>query len=57
MSKRFKPGEEVPYSGQAEIISPRGAPTGIERTVVKGEPFPPTLAGGQSYRIVDKTKH
>lgn len=52
-----KPGQRVPKSGQAEIIGPRGGRTGKERTVVKGEPFPPTPSPGQKYKIVDPTKH
>lgn len=52
----YKPGEKVPMSGQAQIIGPRGAKTGIERTVVKGEKFPPTLRTGQKYVITDITK-
>ncbi len=57
MSKKFKPGDRVPCSGQAEIIGQKGGKTGVERTIVKGEPFPPTPQSGQSYKIVDKTKH
>lgn len=57
MSKAYKPGEIVSHSGQAEMVGPRGGRTGIERTVVKGEPFPPTEKAGQRYIIVDKTKH
>lgn len=57
MSKSFKPGQKVPYSGQAEILGPRGGRTGEERTVVKNEPFPPTPEPGQTYRIVDRTRH
>ncbi|MEW6540607.1 MAG: hypothetical protein AB1402_03180 [Bacillota bacterium] len=59
MSKKpvHKPGEKVPRSGQAEIVGPRGRRTGVERTVVKGEPFPPTPKPGQGYQIVDPTKH
>ncbi len=52
----FKPGEPAPRSGQYEIIGPRGGRTGIERTVVRGEPLPPTLQPGQQYIIVDPTK-
>ncbi|MEW6661975.1 MAG: hypothetical protein AB1447_06250 [Bacillota bacterium] len=52
-----KPGEKVPRSGQAEIIGSRGGRTGNERTVVKGEPFPPTPKPGQGYKITDPTKH
>ena len=53
---KFKPGQEAPFSGQYEIVGPRGGRTRIERTVVKGEPLPPTLSAGQGYRLVDKTK-
>lgn len=53
---KFKPGQEAPFSGQYEMVGPRGGLTGIERTVVKGEPLPPTLNAGQVYRIADKTK-
>ena len=57
MAKSYKPGVKVPYSGQAEIIGPRGGHTGVERTVVQGEPFPPTLEPGQRFIIVDRTRH
>lgn len=56
-TKTFHPGEKAPYSGQYEIVGPRGGHTGVERTVTKGEPLPPTLAPGQEYRLADKTKH
>lgn len=56
--KSYKPGEKVPQSGQTEIVGPRGGKTGAgERTVVKGEPFPPTPKPGQKHVIVDPTKH
>lgn len=55
--KTHKPGERVDRSGQAEIIGPGGRRTGIERTVVKGEPYPPTPRPGQTYLPVDSTKH
>jgi hypothetical protein len=53
----YKPGETAPVSGQYEILGPRGGHTGEERTVVKGEPLPPTPESGQSYQIVDRTKN
>lgn len=57
MSKNyFKPGQKAPASGQYEIQGPRGGRTGIERTVVKNEPFPPTLQAGQKYVLADRTK-
>jgi len=54
--KKFRPGQEAPFSGQYEMVGPRGGHIGIERTVVKGKPLPPTLSAGQVYKIVDKTK-
>jgi hypothetical protein len=57
MAKTFKPGQEAPKSGQYEIIGPRGGQTGEERTVTKGEPLPPTPKPGESFKLVDPTKH
>ena len=53
----YKPGETAPFSGQYEIIGPRGGRTGQERTVVKGEPLPPTPTGGLGYKLIDRTKN
>ncbi len=52
-----KPGQRAPRSGQYEIIGPRGRRTGIERTVVEGEPLPPTPKPGQQYVLVDPVKN
>ncbi|MCX6984249.1 MAG: hypothetical protein NT118_05780 [Lentisphaerae bacterium] len=52
----LKSGQSAPTSGQYGIIGPRGAKTGIERTVVKGEPLPPVMKPGQTYKLVDRTK-
>jgi hypothetical protein len=58
VSKReYRPGEKAPVSGQYPIVGPRGGDTGTERTVVSGEPFPPTPEKGQGYGKPDKTKH
>lgn len=58
MAKRnFKPGQSAPASGQYEIIGPRGGGTGKERTVVRGEPLPPTPKSGQGYRLTDRTRN
>ena len=57
MPERHKPGEKAKESGQYPIIGPRGGEIGEERTVVKGEPFPPTPKPGQTYGKPDKTKH
>jgi hypothetical protein len=55
--KTKKPGEKAEVSGQYEIIGPRGGKTGKERTVVKGEPLPPTPKPNEKYVLVDKTIH
>ena len=55
MLKRFKSGEKAPFSGQYELVGPRGGRTGVERTVVAGEPLPPAKAVGQEWILVDKT--
>lgn len=52
----YKPGQAAPRSGQYEIVGPRGGGTSIERTVVRGEPLPPTLESGQRYILADPTK-
>ncbi len=57
MPKGKKPGKIAQDSGQYPIEGPRGGKTGKERTVTKGEPFPPTLKRGQTYGTPDKTKH
>lgn len=57
MSETHKPGERAKESGQYPIVGPRGGDTGKERTVTRGEPFPPTPKPGQRYGSPDKTKH
>lgn len=57
MAEQKKPGEICDRSGQYGIVGPRGGKTGEERTVVKGEPMPPTPKAGQKFIIVDPTKH
>jgi hypothetical protein len=57
MSNTYKPGEKAPRSGQYEIVGPRGGKVGTERTVVKGEPFPPTPESGQEYILNDPTNN
>lgn len=54
--RNFKLGQKAPTSGLYEILGPRDGHSGIERTVVKNEPFPPTQQSGQTYVLVDKTK-
>jgi hypothetical protein len=57
MGKTHKPGEKAPASGQYEILGPRSSRTGEERTVVRGEPLPPTPKPNQRYQIVDRTRN
>jgi hypothetical protein len=54
----YKPGQIAPASGQYEIVGPRGGNAGgSERTVVRGEPLPPTLQSGQRYVLTDPTNN
>ena len=53
----LKPGQPAPRSGQYEIRGPRGGHTGTERTVVRGEPLPPTPGPKQTYTLTDPTKN
>jgi hypothetical protein len=57
MAKKFRSGQRCPRSGQYVIVNPSGKRTGVERTVVRGEPFPPTPKAGQGFVISDVTKH
>ncbi len=57
MSDKIKPGSPAPRSGQYEIVGPRGGHTGEERTVVRGEPMPPTPKPGMGYVLTDPTKN
>lgn len=56
MSKTLKPGDIAQKSGQYQQIGPRGG-QGAERTVVKGEPLPPTPKPGMGYKLVDPSKN
>ncbi len=55
-TKDIKPGEIAQRSGQYQQIGPRGG-KGMEVTVVKGEPLPPTPKKRMTYTLVDPTKH
>lgn len=48
----LRPGTPAPFSGQA-----RNNTTRTEVTVVRNEPMPPTPKAGQTYTMVDRTKH
>lgn len=54
----YKPGNIVPISGQYGVVDAFGIYLGVERTCVKGEPFPPiTTPGGVGYVLRDATAH
>lgn len=54
----YKPGNIVPVSGQYGVVDVFGIYLGVERTCVKGEPFPPiTTPGGVGYVLRDATQH
>lgn len=53
----LKPGQVAPRSGQYGLVGPRGGQTGQERTVVKGEPMPPTPKPNMGFVLNDPTKH
>jgi len=59
VAETFKPGEKVPFSGIFEERGPRGGkvPGAPERTVVAGEPFPPSSRPGNAFVPKRKTKH
>ncbi len=52
-----KPGEIADTSGQYEVVTSTGIPTGKEVTVTKKEPFPPTPKPKQGFILTDITKH
>jgi hypothetical protein len=56
-SSSLRPGQAVPQSGQYGLRGVRGGDLGREVTGVAGRPLPPTPKPGQSYRLVDATKH
>lgn len=59
MAKRtiLPPGTIAPKSGQYEMVGPRGGSLGTERTVVRGEPLPPTRGPGQGYIPTDPSNN
>jgi hypothetical protein len=54
----YRPGQQVPNSGQYAEVGPRGGNQGkTEITGVKGDRLPPTSKPGNQWKLVDKTKH
>lgn len=57
-SRPTKPGTPAPKSGQYVPVGPRGGHAGNnEITAVQGKPLPPTTKPGQSWLLIDPTKH
>jgi hypothetical protein len=50
----YFPGQIAPYSGQYVLVDPFGQ-FRAERTIVRGEPFPPTPSFGWRYVLRDPT--
>jgi hypothetical protein len=51
-AKKLKPGTPAPKSGQYKVPGSK-----VEVTAVKDKPLPPTPKAGQTYTLVDPTKH
>ena len=51
MAKKMKAAERAPRSGWHEMVGPRAGSNGHERTMVRGEPLPPTSKLGRSYAL------
>ncbi len=56
-SQLYGPGDKAQISGQYAQVDGRGNRVGKEKTITKGETFPPTSRSGLSYKLVDTTKH
>ncbi|KAB2853657.1 MAG: hypothetical protein F9K46_18035 [Anaerolineae bacterium] len=56
-STPIKPGQSAPWSGQYEIVGPRGGKTGVEITLVKGKVAPPSPKPNQTLVLVDPTNN
>lgn len=52
MAKPNKPGTPAPASGQYKPST-----GGTEITAIQGKPLPPTPKSGQTWKLVDPTKH
>ena len=58
MADSVKPGSFTPVSGQYIEVGPRGGfVTFNEITAIQGKPMRPTTSAGNSYVLVDPTKH
>lgn len=57
LTPNFKPGQATPFSGQYQVVGPRGGARSTEVTSVKGKPLPPTASPGETYKLVDRTNN
>ncbi len=48
----FKCGQKCPKSGQYRAVGSK-----TEITMVEGKVFPPSVNGGNLYKLTDETKH
>ena len=57
--KIFKPGEHCEHSGIYRMVDEKGKhlKPNVERTVIKGEPFPPSDAHGHGFVLARAAKH
>jgi hypothetical protein len=54
----YRAGQIVPISGQYGVVNAAGSYLFVERTCVRGEPFPPiNTPGGVGYVLRDATHH
>ena len=55
-SSLLKPGSPAPESGVYQVVDAHRRSTGTERTVVRGDPLPPTPEAGQRWRLARPSK-
>jgi hypothetical protein len=57
MPKIISLAKKFPHLPKSRLLGRERGRTGEERTVTRGERFPPTPERGQGYVIVDRTKN
>lgn len=58
MADRLRPGDKAPKSGQYEERGPRGGKvSNTEITSTHKNTLPPTSKSGNTWQLVDETKH
>lgn len=55
-SRKVKPGESAPFSGQYQEVGPHGGRK-KEVTLPKGHTVPPTHKKGSTYKLVDRSNN